>query len=165
MLNGCECGDQVTAFRGDYLFVESGLDNVMLRGVKLLKCSKCGNVTPVLSKINELMRVIASAVVLQPSPLTGKQIRYLRKYIGLTGEQFGKKLGLTKEHISRLETEKHSVGDQTDRLIRYLAISTDPALQRMIAQLFERLDNIKGESQPERIEVNLANGSFRYAAA
>ena len=165
MLHGCECGDQVTAFRGDYLFLESGLDNVTLRGVKLLKCNKCGNVTPVLSKINELMRVIASAVVLQPSSLTGKQIRYLRKYIGLTGEQFGKKLGLTKEHISRLETEKHSVGEQTDRLIRYLAISTDPALQRMIAQLFERLDHIKGESQPERIEVNLANGSFRYAAA
>ena len=58
MLNGCECGDQVTAFRGDYLFLESGLDNVMLRGVKLLKCNKCGNVTPVLSKINELMRAI-----------------------------------------------------------------------------------------------------------
>ena len=165
MLNLCECGEQVTAMRGDYLFLESGLDNVMLRGVKLLKCNKCGSVAPVLSKINELMRVITAAVILQPSPLTGKQIRYLRKYIGLTGEQFGKKLGLTKEHVSRLETEKHTVGEQTERLIRYLAISTDADLQRTITQLFARLDNIKEEPQPERIEVNLANGSFRYAAA
>ena len=35
----------------------------------------------------------------------------------------------------------------------------------MIGQLFERLDNIKAEPQPDRIEVNLATGSFRYAAA
>ncbi|MGA2989289.1 MAG: helix-turn-helix domain-containing protein [Candidatus Korobacteraceae bacterium] len=165
MQNVCQCGGQVTAFRGDYLFLESGLDNVTLRGVKLLRCRKCGSLTPVLTKINELMRVIASAVVLKPSALTGKEIRYLRKYIGLTGEQFGKKLGLTKEHVSRLETEKHSVGEQTERLIRYLAISTDPVLQGMIGQLFERLDNIKAEPQPDRIEVNLATGSFRYAAA
>lgn len=165
MQNVCQCGEQVTAVRGDYHFLESGLDNVTLRGVKLLRCHKCGSLTPVLTKINELMRVIASAVVLKPSALTGKEIRYLRKYIGLTGEQFGNKLGLTKEHVSRLETEKHSVGDQTERLIRYLAISTDPALRPMIPQLFARLDNIKAEPQPDRIEINLATGSFRYAAA
>jgi transcriptional regulator with XRE-family HTH domain len=164
MLNLCKCGKPMTAMRGDYLFAESGLDNVLLRGVKLLRCNHCGSVTPLLSKLNHLMRVIALALVLKPSVLTGKEIRYLRKYVGLTGEQFGNKLGLTKEHVSRIENGKYPVGEQTERLIRYVAISIDPDLQGEVEQLFDLLDEI-GEAQQERIEINLETGSFKYAAA
>jgi transcriptional regulator with XRE-family HTH domain len=161
----CGCGEQATVVRGDYLFVESGLTNVTLHGVELLKCDRCGSLTPVLSKINKLMQVIASALVLKPSQLTGKEIRFLRKYIGLTGEQFGGKLGLTKEHVSRIENEKHPVGAQTDRLIRYLAISAISNPEQEMERLYERLDAIKDEPLQERIEINLATGSFEYAAA
>ena len=165
MRNVCQCGETSIVVRGDYLFVESGLDNVVLRNVKLLKCGRCGNVTPMLSKIKELTQIIASALVLKPSELTGKEIRFLRKYIGLTGEQFGRKLGLTKEHVSRIENEKHPVGAQTERLIRYVSISADPDLQVEMGQLLELLDTIKNEPQKERIEINPVTRSFEYAAA
>ncbi len=164
MRNVCECGETSIVVRGDYQFVESGLDNVVLRNVKLLKCGRCGNVTPMLSKIKELTQIIASALVLKPSELTGKEIRFLRIYIGLTGEQFGRKLGLTKEHVSRIENEKHPVGAQTERLIRYVSISADPDLQGEMGQLLELLDTIKSEPQKERIEINPVTGSFEYAA-
>ena len=141
--------------RGDYLFVESGLDNVTLRGVELLKCDKCGTVAPILPKLNQLMRVIASALVLKPSELAGNEIRFLRKYAGLTGEQFGKKLGLSKEHVSRIENEKYPVGPQTDRLIRYVALSTDPNLQHEVKQLFERLDEIKKENRNRSVSTSI----------
>jgi transcriptional regulator with XRE-family HTH domain len=121
-------------------------------------------VTPLLSKINELTQIIASALVLKPSELTGKEIRFLRKYIGLTGEQFGRKLGLTKEHVSRIENEKLPVGAQTERLIRYVLISADPNLGEM-SHLLELLDTIKNEPQKERIEINPVTRSFEYAAA
>jgi transcriptional regulator with XRE-family HTH domain len=111
------------------------------------------------------MRVIAEALVLKPSQLTGKEIRFLRKYIDFTGEQFGKKLGLTKEHVSRIENEKHPVGAQTDRLIRYLAISASSSLATQLVRLFEQLEAIKDEPLQEHIEINLATGSFEYAAA
>ncbi len=165
MRNVCECGETSIAVRGDYLFLESGLDNVVLRKAKLLKCNQCGSVTPVLSKINQLTQIIASALVLKPSELTGKEIRFLRKYIGLTGEQFGRKLGLTKEHVSRIENEKLPVGAQTERLIRYVSISANPDLQVEVSQLLELLDTIKNEPQKERIEINPVTGSFEYAAA
>ena len=165
MRNVCECGEKSRVVRGDYLFVESGLDNVLLRKAKLLKCNQCGSVTPLLSNINQLMQVIACALVLKPSELAGKEIRFLRKYIGLTGEQFGRKLGLTKEHISRIENEKHPVGPQTERLIRYVSISAVPDLQPEMTQLLELLDTIENEVQTERIEINAATGSFEYAAA
>ena len=165
MRNVCECGETSIVVRGDYLFLESGLDNVVLRKVKLLKCNQCGSKTPLLSKINQLTQIIASALVLKPSELTGKEIRFLRKYIGLTGEQFGRKLGLTKEHVSRIENEKLPVGAQTERLIRYVSISADPDLQGEMSQLLELLDAIKNEPQKERIEINPVTGSFEYAAA
>jgi transcriptional regulator with XRE-family HTH domain len=165
MLNVCQCGARGTVVLGDYLFVESGLNNVTLHGVELLKCPQCGSVTPVLSKINRLMRLIARALVLKPSELTGKEIRFLRKYMGLTGERFGKKLGLTKEHVSRIENDKHQVGGQTDRLIRYLAISASSSLQHDMKQLLELLDTIKKDRHQEHIEIDLATGSFEYAAA
>jgi len=165
MRNVCECGETSIVVRGDYLFVESGLDNVVLRKVRLSKCRRCGSVTPLLTKINELTEIIACALIFKPSELTGKEIRFLRKYIGLTGEQFGKKLGLTKEHISRIENEKHPVGTQTERLIRYVSISAKPDLQPEMTHLLELLDSIKSEPQKERIEINLVTGSFEYAAA
>ena len=165
MLNVCGCGEPATVALGDYLFVESGLDNVMLHHVEVLKCEKCGSMTPVLSKINQLLHVIASALVLKPSGLTGREIRFLRKHIGLTGEQFGHKLGLTKEHVSRIENEKHPAGQQTDRLVRYVAISAVPNLRSDMDALFQRLDSIGIEPQTERIEIDLATGSFAYAAA
>ena len=121
--------------------------------------------TPVLSEINKLMQVIASALVLKPSQLTGKEIRFLRKYIDFTGEQFGAKLGLTKEHVSRIENEKHPVGAQTDRLIRYLAISASSNLVAEMGKLFGLLAAIRDEPLQERIEINLETGSFQYAAA
>jgi transcriptional regulator with XRE-family HTH domain len=161
----CECGEQGSVIYGEYLFVESGLTNVKLHGVGLLKCDKCGSSAPLLSKIGNLMQVIATALVLKPSQLTGKEIRFLRKYIGFTGEQFGKKLGLTKEHVSRIENGKHPVGPQTDRLVRYLAVSANPDLKNEMKHLFERLDTIKDEMIPERIEIDLATGSYEYAAA
>jgi transcriptional regulator with XRE-family HTH domain len=161
----CGCGEKATVICGDYLFVESGLTNVTLHGVKLLKCGTCGSSTPVLSKINKLMQVIAAALVLKPSQLTGKEIRFVRKYVGLTGEQFGRKLGLTKHHVSRIENERHQVGAQTDRLIRFLAISASPDLKIEMERLLERLETIKDEPVQERIEINFATGSFEYAAA
>jgi transcriptional regulator with XRE-family HTH domain len=161
----CGCEERATVILGDYLFLESGLSNVTLRGVELLECGKCGSLTPVLSKINKLMQVIAEALILKPSQLTGKEIRFLRKYIGFTGEQFGKKLGLTKEHVSRIENEKHRVGAQTDRLIRFLVISASPNLKKQVERLFELLEALKDEPLQEYIEINLVTGSFVYAAA
>lgn len=165
MRNACKCGERSKVVRGNYLFLESGLDNVVLRNVKLLKCQQCGSVTPMLSKINQLMRLITCALVLKRSELTGKEVRFLRKYIGFTGEQLGRKLGLTKEHISRMENDKHPVGTQTERLVRYVAMSADADLPCELKQLFGLLDTIQKEPLKARIEIDTETGSFGYAAA
>jgi YgiT-type zinc finger domain-containing protein len=49
------CGSEARIARGDYQFNESGLRGVVLHDVGLIKCGKCGNVDPVLFRVDELM--------------------------------------------------------------------------------------------------------------
>lgn len=45
------------------------------------------------------------------------RIKELRKYLGMSGEVFGEKLGLTKQTISRLENGVNGITEQTVKLI------------------------------------------------
>ena len=42
------CGAPATVVQGKYPFVESGLENVYLVGIDLIKCSKCKNIDPII---------------------------------------------------------------------------------------------------------------------
>lgn len=45
------------------------------------------------------------------------RIKELRKHLGMSGEVFGEKLGLTKQTISRLENGVNGITEQTVKLI------------------------------------------------
>ena len=57
------CGAGARVVRGTYRFTESGLENVKLRGIDLIKCPKCKNVDPIIGRLNDLMRLLAVAVI------------------------------------------------------------------------------------------------------
>ena len=38
-----DCGKEARVERGTYRFRESGLDNVVLKGIEIVKCPACGN--------------------------------------------------------------------------------------------------------------------------
>ena len=60
-----------------------GLDHVILEGYALAQHE--GSVT--IDRINGLHRRIAEQVALRAGPLTGKEICFLRKHLGLTPEE------------------------------------------------------------------------------
>lgn len=47
----------------------------------------------------------------------GERVRTLRKTLGLTMEEFGKKIGMSKSSVSGIENEKNGASEQTIRLI------------------------------------------------
>lgn len=47
----------------------------------------------------------------------GDRIKKVRKALGLTMEEFGEKLGITKASVSRIENGKNGAAEQTIRLI------------------------------------------------
>jgi YgiT-type zinc finger domain-containing protein len=67
-----KCGGEVRTVRGDYQFKESGLDNVVLRDIELVRCDHCGVEESVIRGLDEVLRTIAFALVSKPYRLAGE---------------------------------------------------------------------------------------------
>lgn len=116
--------------RRPFHFTDSGLPNVYLIGIKYFTC-ECGNVVAEIPALKPLMRLIARDVIGNPGALTGEEIRFLRKRLGMKAVDFAKALGLEPETLSRIENNKQPASEQSDKLIRFfyaLSIKDDSKL-------------------------------------
>ena len=103
-----------------------GLNNVTLVGVEYYKCNVCGEAFYGYGDINQLHGVIANALITKKGLLSGKEIRFLRKYLGYSGPVFGNLVKYEKETIYRIEGGGQPVTDSYDRLVRFLVASKLP---------------------------------------
>jgi DNA-binding transcriptional regulator YiaG len=93
--------------------------------------------------MDDLFRTIALALVTKPYRLAGEEVRYLRKYMGLTGDGFSRLLHIDKTTLSKWENNDDPVGTQSDLAIRMLAMSQDESLRDklkyVIREHFEKI--------------------------
>jgi len=109
-----------------YLYKESGLPNVVLVGVEVRRCPSCGHHELVLPRVTELHRTLAHALLRKSSRLSGPEIRYLRKYIGWSGADFARHVGVDPSTVSNWETDKDPIGSTSDRLLRLMVAHGAP---------------------------------------
>lgn len=114
-------------------FLDSGLPNVYLIGIKYFVC-ECGSVVAEIPAVKQLMRLIARDLVESNMSLTNHEVRFLRKRLGRKATEFAKELGIKAEHLSRLENGKLPVPEPLDKLIRlvYAVSAGDPDLLRAV---------------------------------
>jgi DNA-binding transcriptional regulator YiaG len=104
-------------------FVDSGLNNVYLVGIKYFMYSD-GRIVPEIPAIKQLMQLVACDLIEQESALTGDEIRFLRKRLGQKQIEFARAIGIEPETLSRCENGHQKLGESNDKLIRlYYAIS------------------------------------------
>lgn len=116
-----------------YRYVGSGLPNVFLAGIKYFVCKICGKQSAEIPAIKELLSAVARSIVKKQSRLTGPEVRFLRKRLSKKGIEFAPMIGITPEHLSRVEgTEKPLEDAGRDRLIRliYLNLAGDDQLKK-----------------------------------
>ena len=111
-----------------YRYTESGLDFIYLygEGIRQAVCPECGTQNIIIRKPQALSRAIKEAIIQKSRTLSGDEIRFLRKSIGLSGVEFAKQIGVDSKYLSRLENgkeESHSI--TLDKLIRYHVASAD----------------------------------------
>jgi putative zinc finger/helix-turn-helix YgiT family protein len=140
------CGGQVVPEFKNYRYAESGLPNVVLQGVAVADCPQCGNSDVLIPRVAKIHRAIARALANSPARLTGPQLRFLRKHLGLSGDELGRYLHTDKTKISKWETEEDRIGPATDRLIRLLATALDAESRPQVAAVAEHLPQILDES-------------------
>jgi putative zinc finger/helix-turn-helix YgiT family protein len=158
------CGLEASTTRGDYPYHECGVDNVVLTGIELIRCENCGNVDPIIFRIADVQKTIALAVAGKPAKLAGHEIRFLRKYLGMTGGQFSKLLQVDKTTLSKWENDADAVGPQSDRLIRAIAVSLGEGLQEHAREVVKTFSDIAPDSGKMLLMVNAQTREYEYLA-
>jgi putative zinc finger/helix-turn-helix YgiT family protein len=141
-----------------YHFVESGLPNVYLIGIDYRACDACQTQSAEIPALEDLMTKIARAVVQKEGPLTGAEIRFLRKRLRKKASDFAKTIGVSPEQVSRWENDGNPPAESADKLIRvyYSLLSEDPALQEKVnAHINEWLSTLPGEDHTASFRAEL----------
>jgi transcriptional regulator with XRE-family HTH domain len=118
-----ECQGRLRAERKTVHYLESGLDNVWLNNVPVWLCSN-GHEELEIPAVDQLHDVLADLIVRKPTPLVGAEMRFLRKRLGLTAQQFAGRLGVTAVHLSRLENGRRGLQRTMDLLVRLFCAHT-----------------------------------------
>jgi transcriptional regulator with XRE-family HTH domain len=138
---------------------------VELHKINIIKCAECGNVDPIIPNMDDMMHAVAMAVICHPCKLSGDKIRFLRKFIGKTAEEFAKLLGMDKTHLSKLENDHYPVGDQSDKLIRLLVLNMSPELKDRVNSLIAMFPKIQTPScfdQQLKIQIDPRTMEAQY---
>jgi DNA-binding transcriptional regulator YiaG len=143
------CEAEAKIKRGDYQFEETGL-LVNIVGLDIIYCEVCGNEDPIIPHMNDLMRLLAAIVVSKPERLVGAEIRFLRKYLRMSGEEFSKLLDLDKTHLSKLENDADPIGPQSDRLVRMMAMVLGEGLKERMEDVIRDLPRTRKDKKFRR---------------
>lgn len=117
-------------------YKESGLDNVILHGVKESRCEECGEIYMSFGDVDKLHQLIATHLIQKSDLLSGKEVRFLRKHLGYSGSVFSQLVGYEVEHLSRIENGKSAVQEIFDRLVRALVLEKMPDREYNLQDLF-----------------------------
>jgi transcriptional regulator with XRE-family HTH domain len=145
-----EMSERQASMAQPYPYAISGLKDVFLVGIVVRECAKCGAVAPVIPRIAELHDVIARTLVKEPRPLRGDEIRFLRKAAALPARKFASLLGITPQHLSRIENgHTLKLGKAADRLARFIAIKARDGenIRELFLQIADRLEAEQKESE------------------
>ena len=82
-------------------------------------CGACGEATIEVPDLDGLARAAAMVRALLPLRMTGKDVRFLRRALDMSGREFAEAMELTPETVSRWENGLRGLGGYTDKLLRH----------------------------------------------
>jgi putative zinc finger/helix-turn-helix YgiT family protein len=99
-----------------------GLPAIILHDLTVISCARCGHSELAVPAIEELHHAVARAIIAKRQRLMPKEIRFLRKQLGLSAIELATHLGATPESVSRWENGKTPMGVTVDRLLRLMVV-------------------------------------------
>jgi putative zinc finger/helix-turn-helix YgiT family protein len=114
------CSGTVHKETRDHPYLESGLDNVVLKDIDVLVCSSCGETIVSIPAIDELHTLLGRRIVKKGTLLTSKEIKYLRKNMGISARKLSSVMGVDNATVSRWENDKQRINKPHDFLLRLI---------------------------------------------
>ena len=156
-----ECEGPMKTARENFKHSALGLPGLVLTNVEVSRCAGCGEYEVDIPHLEGLMKAISQALVNKGSRLAPQEIVFLRKYLGLSSEDFAKRMGVTKEQGARWESGKKPMGAVADRLLRMLVVNTKPVDSYSVDNLAKIQDETTG---PMRLRMEQGRKDWRAAA-
>jgi putative zinc finger/helix-turn-helix YgiT family protein len=153
MMTCTECGTQMKTKRENYKYDASGLPGITLAGIDVSRCPKCGEVEVTIPNIEGLHKALAGGLIRKKERLAPQEIRFLRKFLGLSGSDFAETMGVKSETVSRWELGRQSMGPTADRLLRWLALTREPVSEYPLSMM----RNIATE-EPRLMRIEMRSG-------
>ena len=112
-----DCGAPQQLIHTTIDYWESGLSNVQLVDAPVWECGN-GHQEAEIQNAEQLHGLLVNLLIRKRSVLAGSEVRFLRKELAMSGKVFAQQLGMTAEHLSRLETGRREITSTTDLLVR-----------------------------------------------
>lgn len=143
-----------------YHYTESGLTNVWLANGYTVRKTKYGEGVSI-HDVDGLHRAIAQALANKPH-LTGAEVRFLRKEMGLSQRGLGELLGVTDQSVALWE-KKGRLPRTADRLLRLIYVEHDKG-NAPIVRFIQTLNDLDQQVH-EQIIAEEADGGWKARAA
>lgn len=143
-----------------YHYTESGLTNVWLANGFTIRKTKYGEGVSI-HNVDGLHRAIARALANKPH-LTGAQVRFLRKEMGMSQRGLGELLGVTDQSVALWE-RKGRLPKTADRLLRLIYVEHDKG-NAPIVSFIQRINDLDQQDH-EQIIAKEAKGSWTTSLA
>lgn len=118
------CGAKMEEREGQVSY--DALPGTVLLGVTIAECPECGETETAIPEMAGLNRKLAQLLVEQDTRLTPDEIKFLRKYLGLSGEDLARRMGVSPETVSRWENGHRNMSESNERLLRLIAAHESP---------------------------------------
>jgi len=148
--------------RENHRYLESGLSNVVLHGVTVRRCPRCGFFGVSIPRMTGLHRALALALIGRRERLTPAEIRFLRKSLGWSGVDFARKFHVRPEQVSRWESGTRHV---------HMSIPSELLLRLLVAQGYqvedyaEQLDDVASEPPTDGLRLEFVRSPDGWALA
>jgi len=112
---------RVATQRRPWHYTECGLDNVYLAGIEVETDPTTGEEEPIIPELEDLHDCIFISLVSKPGPLTGREVRYLRRHLLWTQAGASERFGFNSaQYLCELERKRERFSDiATDFLCRF----------------------------------------------
>jgi len=152
------CGQEMSCSIEMYHYKECGLDNVYLVNVEVCRCPGCNEKVVSIPALPALNTAIGEDLLQKESRLNGKEIRFLRKNMGMKSVDLQRYLGVDNATISRWESGKQKISLPNDRLLRVVyahmkGIPTD-RITSLVRDGFVQIKPKEMVSRLYRIDIN-----------
>ena len=142
-----------------YQYKECGLDNVFLHNIKVIADANGEKVISI-PKVNKLHKAIASGLIVKNGLLSGKEIRFLRTFLGYTQADFASLLGKDTQTVGRWEREENPQDKTIDILIR--TIVKERTDQKDTVSNVDIASKVSKRSKDQNININCENANYTY---